>query len=173
MSTARTARLRVRSAGMTRALLAILLLLADCGEGGGPDGGAPERSGPSRAEAGAGASNPDLSVSAPPGGRAPAGFVGRWAASPELCASGAWVFSPDRLVTAGEVACDFQEVTADADGWTVRASCTAQAPAEPATLRLSRAEGGGLAVSGGPFQPVTLRLCAENWGTATAGPANP
>ena len=95
------------------------------------------------------------------------GFVGRWAASPELCASGAWVFTGSQMVTAGEVACDFRQIRVSEDAWDVDATCTAEGPPQPATLRLARAPGGGLRVEGGPFEPVTLELCAENWGQPT------
>ena len=142
---------------MRPALLAALLWLGACDQ---------------RSEPAATAASPSRPAAASPAPQT-AGYVGRWAASPDLCASGAWVFAADRLVTAGEVACEFQQVTPDARGWTVAASCTAEAPPAPATLRLERAGGGALAVSGGPFQPVTLRLCAESQGTATVSPTNP
>jgi hypothetical protein len=63
--------------------------------------------------------------------------------------------------------CDFSQVSALAEGWTIQAACTAEAPPQPATLRLTRAPGGGLRVEGGPFEPVTLQLCAENWAQPT------
>ena len=89
-------------------------------------------------------------------------YVGRWAAQPNLCASGAWVFAADRLTTAGEVSCTFSEVERTQAGWEIAARCTAQAPAEDATITLTLTDPAPpetMTVSGGPFTSVTLRRC--------------
>lgn len=96
----------------------------------------------------------------------PPTYVGRWAARPGLCASGAWVFSDRSLTTAGEVSCTFTRVTANETGWIAEGACAAQAPAAPATLVLNATGAGqsrGLAVSGGPFaSPQVLAACPVN-----------
>jgi len=93
----------------------------------------------------------------------PPSYVGRWAASPDLCAAGAWVFTDKSLVTAGEVSCTFAQVTANDTGWIAEGACTAQGPAQPATLVLNTTRAGpgrSLAVSGGPFPgSQILALC--------------
>jgi hypothetical protein len=95
----------------------------------------------------------------------PAGYVGRWAASPELCAQGAWVFEPGRVQTAGEVACDFITVTQGPDGYAVAAKCLAEGVAEPQSFHLATSAGAppqGMTVAGGPWSgPVVLRRCPD------------
>jgi hypothetical protein len=87
-------------------------------------------------------------------------YVGRWATSVELCRDGAWVFEPDRLTTAGEVACEFRHVAPAPGGYDIDAMCTAEAPPAPYSLRLRFAESAGaLLVEGGPFHDVGLIPC--------------
>ncbi len=95
----------------------------------------------------------------PLGGETPF-YVGRWAADPSYCAAGAWVFAERSLNTAGEVSCTFTTVTSTATGYTIQASCTAEAPPAPATIRLSYAQSAqALLVEGGPFSPIGLIRC--------------
>lgn len=96
----------------------------------------------------------------------PPTYVGRWAARPDLCASGAWVFSDKTLTTAGEVSCTFTQITANETGWIAEGACIAQKPAAAATLVLNTTGAGQtrtLAVSGGPFTaPQVLTVCPVN-----------
>ncbi len=98
----------------------------------------------------------------PPG--APSGetpfYVGRWAADASLCVGGAWVFTEMTLNTAGEVSCTFNTITPTATGYTIQATCIAQAPPTQETLRLSYAQSAqALLVEGGPFAPIGLIRC--------------
>lgn len=93
----------------------------------------------------------------------PASYVGRWAARPELCQAGAWTFEPGGVTTAGEVACDFQEVAPEASGWRVKATCVAQAPPQAHDFSLTLTDPAppqSMTVTGGPWDgPVTLVRC--------------
>jgi hypothetical protein len=91
---------------------------------------------------------------------APATYVGRWAAEPGLCEDGAFVFTADALVTAGEVACDWGEVEREGEGWRMNARCSAEGAPRPATLRLVPAGEGALRIEGAPFLPVTVTRCS-------------
>ena len=95
-----------------------------------------------------------------PGGGETPFYVGRWAADASYCTAGAWVFTATTLNTAGEVSCTFNTITPTATGYTIQASCTAEAPPAPATLRLSYAQSAqALMVEGGPFAPIGLIRC--------------
>ena len=92
-----------------------------------------------------------------------ASFIGRWAATSDLCATGAWVFDADRVSTAGEVGCQFGSVSPTPTGYVIKASCTAEGPPQPKTFALTMLGGTppAMTVAGGPWSaPVTLRLCA-------------
>ena len=96
-----------------------------------------------------------------PGGETPF-YVGRWAAEASYCAAGAWVFTATTLNTAGEVSCTFNTITPTTTGYTIQATCTAEAPPAPATLRLSYAQSAqALLVEGGPFAPIGLIRCPQ------------
>lgn len=92
-----------------------------------------------------------------------ASYIGRWAATPELCSDGAWAFEEARVVTAGEVACDFQEVTPIATGYEVSATCWAEGPPQAGTFMLTLTDPAPpqtMSVTGGPWAgPVTLVRC--------------
>ena len=103
----------------------------------------------------------------PPGPPAPvptqASFIGRWAATADLCTTGAWVFDADRVSTAGEVGCRFGSVSPIPTGYLINASCTAEGPPQPKTFTLTMLGGTppSMTVAGGPWSaPVTLHLCA-------------
>lgn len=133
------------------ALLLLLPLTTACGEPAPPPQKAPV------------AVNPGPPV---PPETLPPTYVGRWAARPDLCASGAWVFTEKTLRTAGEVSCTFTQMTPNETGWIAEGACIAQAPAAPATLVLNTTGAGQtrtLAVSGGPFTaPQVLKACPVN-----------
>jgi hypothetical protein len=94
------------------------------------------------------------------GGNETAFYVGRWAADAGLCAGGAWVFTETTLNTAGEVSCTFNTITPTTTGYTIQATCTAEAPPAPATIHLSYAQSAqALLVEGGPFSPIGLIRC--------------
>ncbi|MGQ3039986.1 MULTISPECIES: hypothetical protein [Caulobacteraceae] len=102
---------------------------------------------------------------APPQAEAPdasmPAYVGRWAATPALCADGAWTFRHDGLSTAGEVSCRFDGVAALDDGYEIAATCTAEAPPQAHRLNLSLSpDGRTMSVRGGPFDdPPPLSRC--------------
>ena len=67
-------------------------------------------------------------------------YVGRWAARENLCKSGAWRFEPERLVTAGEVVCDFDHVGKVPGGYDITAMCRAEGETSKDTIKLRFAE---------------------------------
>lgn len=93
------------------------------------------------------------------------GFVGRWAASPELCEAGAWSFEEQRVSTAGEVSCEFGAVMRTPTGYDVQAQCVAEAPAQPYTFSLALEDAptpSSMTVTGGPWGgPITLMRCPQ------------
>ncbi|MCR5876350.1 hypothetical protein LRS10_20705 [Phenylobacterium sp. J426] len=107
------------------------------------------------AEAPAASATPDVRRQAP--------FVGRWAASPELCADGAWVFRTDGVSTAGEVSCRFASVEPSASGYRIAAACSHEGSESEGEIGLSITDPAppeSMTVSGGPWNgPVTLRRC--------------
>jgi hypothetical protein len=137
--------------------LALILLTAACGQ----------REGEEDAGQSSVAEAPPAASAAPAQAQAastegPDAYVGRWAAQPNLCASGAWTFAADRLSTAGEVSCAFRDVERTQSGWEIAATCTAEGPAKEAELVLSLTDPAPpetMTVSGGPFESVTLRRC--------------
>ena len=142
-------------------LAAALTLLAACGERGEPAG----EVAPEIAMEGAASTAPQAPGATAPAPAAEAGpgvYVGRWAAAPNLCASGAWVFTAESLQTAGEVSCRFRRIDRTSAGWEVDASCTAEGPAQDAELTLTLTDPAPpetMTVAGGPLQSVTLRRC--------------
>jgi hypothetical protein len=87
-------------------------------------------------------------------------FVGRWAATTDLCATAAWVFTETGLATSGEVTCTFDTVTRTRTGYDLQATCTAEAPPAPYLIRLAYAQSAqALLVEEGPFDPIGLVAC--------------
>lgn len=118
---------------------AVALAAAGCGQPSAPPAAPPK------------AQNPGPPMTPNP---MPPTYVGRWAATPDLCDTGAWVFTPTGLTTAGEISCNFSQVTPNETGWIAEGACVAQGPAKPASLVLNTTRAGQsrtLAVSGGPF----------------------
>jgi hypothetical protein len=67
-------------------------------------------------------------------------YAGRWAATEQLCDTGAWRFQPKRLDTAGEVSCTFDKVEKVAGGYDIAASCLAEGTRSADTIALRFAE---------------------------------
>jgi len=76
----------------------------------------------------------------PPANGATPRYVGRWAATEQLCASGAWRFYATHLETAGEVSCSYDRVDKVPGGYDLHAMCTAEAPPMPDLIKLRFAE---------------------------------
>lgn len=93
----------------------------------------------------------------------PPDYEGRWAASAELCADGAWEFRQDGVSTAGEVSCAFREVEPSASGYRIQAACTHEGSQSDSEIGLSMTDPAppqSMTVTGGPWSgPVTLRRC--------------
>lgn len=106
--------------------------------------------------------DPPLDNTAAEGDGAPARFVGRWAANPELCRDGAWRFEEKHLATAGEVSCDFDRVTHVADGYDVAARCLAEGVTSEEAIRLRFADtSDAMYVESKTFRAITLERCRE------------
>lgn len=102
----------------------------------------------------------------PPASEAPAPltarptFAGRWAATPQLCRDGAWMFSETGVETAGETSCLWSAIVRTETGWTVAGRCTAEGTATEAQATLTQDGPDGLTVAGGPWDgPVELGRC--------------
>jgi predicted small lipoprotein YifL len=127
-------------------LLIATLALAGCGE-----------------KAPAPAPSAPQSAPQPAAAATPATYVGRWAATADLCANGAWVFAERSLTTAGETGCEFDKVTSTSTGYEIAARCRAQAPEQPHTLILTLTDPAppeAMTAAGGPWSgSVTLMRC--------------
>lgn len=106
---------------------------------------------------------PPPTVAPPPAPEPPPPYVGLWAAKADLCPSGAWVFDRERVVTAGEVACEFQQVTPTSSGFQVTATCSAEGEAKPYQFSLTLTDPApprSMTVTRGPWDgPITLMRC--------------
>lgn len=93
----------------------------------------------------------------------PPSFAGRWAAGPQLCADGAWVFRTDGVATAGEVSCSFKKVEPSASGYRIEAACTHEGSQSDGEIVLSMTDPAppqSMTVEGGPWDgPITLQRC--------------
>lgn len=91
---------------------------------------------------------------------AAARFVGKWAATKQLCESGGWRFEEKKLATAGEVSCDFDRVTHVADGYDVEAKCLAESVTSQEVIKLRFAEDDArMRVESKTFRPIELGRC--------------
>jgi hypothetical protein len=91
---------------------------------------------------------------------APARYVGRWAAKPELCAEGSWNFDALSLSTAGEVACDFRRVQDVPGGFDIDATCHAEGTDSDEVIALRfGASADRMRVESKTFQPIELMRC--------------
>src|SRR3546814_20479421 len=85
-----------------------------------------------------------LSPATPAGSLPPADaayrYVGRWAATQQLCATGAWRFHERRLDNAGEVSCTFDKTDKVPAGSDITATCLAAGNRTPHQTQLPFAE---------------------------------
>ncbi|HVI98670.1 MAG TPA: hypothetical protein VM657_06340 [Sphingomonas sp.] len=90
-------------------------------------------------------------------------YVGRWAATQQLCATGAWRFQPKRLDTAGEVSCAFDDVKKVPGGYDIAASCLAEGQQSKDTIQLRFAESArAMLVQSKMWDGVGLTYCGAN-----------
>lgn len=93
----------------------------------------------------------------------PPPYVGLWAANASLCPQGAWVFDHDKVVTAGEVACEFEQVSETSSGYQVTATCSAEGETKPYQFSLTLTDPApprSMTVSRGAWDgPITLMRC--------------
>ena len=148
-----------------------VLLLAACSQQQDATGNAatatPATPQPSPAPAPAPAPSPTPSPVAttepgklPPENGAQPRYVGRWAATRQLCDGGAWRFHATHLETAGEVACTFGTVDKVPGGYDIHATCTAEAPPALDTIKLRFAESAqAMLVESNTFKSVGLTYC--------------
>lgn len=88
-------------------------------------------------------------------------YVGLWAAASVGCDQPAWRWEENQVTTQGEVSCAFDTVEMTSTGYTIQATCTAQAPPTQETIQLSFAESArAMLVSGGPWSgDIGLTYC--------------
>lgn len=91
-------------------------------------------------------------------------YVGRWAATPQLCAEGAWRFDTLNVATAGEVSCRFGAVRSEGaqgpESYQVDAICFAEGAETRESFTLAMAGRDRMAVRGGPWsRPIELQRC--------------
>jgi hypothetical protein len=67
-------------------------------------------------------------------------FVGKWAADQKSCESAAWQFTATTLRTPAGSACSFERVSEVPGGYDIQATCTAESPPTPDTLKIRFAE---------------------------------
>ena len=101
----------------------------------------------------------------------PVGFVGRWGADPARCAEAQYVLTRTALEAPGGAFCSFRRVEETPAGWRMDAACQARegGPRTDATLDVERI-GDGLRLRLSGREPVTVRLCPENWAAAVPAP---
>lgn len=89
-------------------------------------------------------------------------YLGRWAATPALCARGSWRFESRKLVTAGETSCDLPEVANRPSGYDLTGVCQAEGVKTPQTLNLTFNEANRtMTVRGKTLGPTTLIYCGN------------
>lgn len=142
---------------MRRTLILIAALamapLAACGESA-PADAAPPGSEPQP-------DPPPGPVGPPVAAHASLPFAGAWASSAENCKSQAWQVRADGLETPGETSCSWNPADVKAagpDAYTVAGACSAENPAQPATLTF-RGDGQNLTIEGAPFEAIPLVRC--------------
>ena len=144
---------------MRRLLLAALVALPACGDR--------TEQAPPPAEAAvvapAAAPGPERTRSGP------AGFVGRWGRDPRRGAQEQYVFTRTALEAPGGLFCSFRRVAETPTGWDIEAACGTPAAGSPTAVAVDGI-GDGLRLRIAGREPVTLRICAENWGAEPPAP---
>lgn len=128
--------------------VAAVLALAGCGGGGDPGADEPEERANVMWPAADGGPHDNLAVIADEEA-APildTAWVGRFAASPEECPTGAWDFGAERARAAGEAECTVAGVGRAAGQVTLEMACSAQGPMAAERWVLAPKPGDGLAV---------------------------
>jgi hypothetical protein len=131
---------------MKRLVLGAGLLVAACSQGNGSENGQNAVMTPAPSVSPA-TPAPSLTPSVaaengrlPPADGAQPRFIGRWAATKQLCKNGAWRFYATHLDTAGEVSCSYHRADKVPGGYDLHATCTAEAPPVPDLIKLRFAE---------------------------------
>lgn len=89
-------------------------------------------------------------------------YIGRWAAAPALCTSGAWRFQTRKLTTAGETSCEYPTVSALPNGYRLNGFCQAEGVKTDQTLKLSFDEARRtMHVEGKSLGPINLIYCGD------------
>lgn len=89
-------------------------------------------------------------------------YIGRWAASANLCDHGAWKFRSRKLSTAGEASCDLPEVAVVPSGYELTGTCKAEGKETEQKLKISFDERRGtMRVAGRTLGPVDLIYCGD------------
>jgi len=98
----------------------------------------------------------------PPTNQAAPRYVGQWATSAEGCSEPSWRFEAREVSTRGEISCTFNTVTPIENGYTIAATCFAEAPPAPYQIQLSFAESAqAMMVSGAPWAATSLVFCGS------------
>lgn len=89
-------------------------------------------------------------------------YIGRWAATPDLCANGAWRFQTRKLTTAGGTSCELPTIAAVPTGYELSGTCQAEGKKTEQTLKLGFDEGKrAMTVRGKTLGPATLIYCGD------------
>lgn len=86
-------------------------------------------------------------------------FVGMWAVDRRLCDNPAWRFEADQVSTQGEVHCDFNRILPVPTGYSVQATCTAEAPPAPYEIEFEFDSAQAMRITGGPWAHANLVYC--------------
>lgn len=89
-------------------------------------------------------------------------YIGRWAATPALCAIGAWRFQTRKLSTAGETSCELPTIAAVPTGYELSGVCQAEGRKTEQTLKLGFDDAKRImTVRGKTLGPVSLIYCGD------------
>lgn len=142
-------------------IIGLLASLAACNQPGNEttNGAVPEHAAEHSAEAPIDPPIGGLPQAVPPAA-APPRFVGLWAVNQSLCGEPAWRFEADEVSTRGEVHCGFDRVLPVPTGYSIAATCTAEAPPAPYQMEFAISESGdAMTIAGGPWAHANLVRC--------------
>lgn len=87
-------------------------------------------------------------------------YLGMWATTVDDCDEPPIRFEADRVSTLGEVSCEFNTVTPTQAGYEIAATCYAEAPPAPYTIRISFAESArAMMTTGAPWAATSFVYC--------------